>query len=517
MDLAELSKDELIDQVKTWAARVARGDYELCRLIGELDAREAWADHGVTSCAHWLSWQLGWCASTARERVRVGVALRELPLISAAFAAGRVTYSQVRAITRIATSADETKWLTLARHCTGAQLDKAARGAARAIAADRDPAQRPPTPPVRLDWDEHGDLTLTLHVPAHQAVPLLAALEQYQALEQTEREERLATLVADLSDASAEAGVIDLSTVPAARTTSPLEEYPYEEPPYPLRFDGSGWNKTPEQQATDNLAIRDWERRRDAERAIRDAWNARREQLLLEASARKLPTGRASLADALVRAVLRPADCPPVTVQLLHDPVSGWARTPHDELLPPATLEQMLAALPTKRTRRGPLAIAAATADSPLDGPRIDLDTASMTRYDLGRASRDASPALRRLLGALDGERCRFPGCPHTRHLHAHHLRFWSDGGRTDLANLVLLCSKHHRLLHNAGYVLSLDAERNLTVTSADGTVLPHRPGLPSASAEALPPADPSTLNRAYTGDRFDLGYVVNTMLSHAA
>jgi hypothetical protein len=205
MNPAELSKDELIDQVKTWAARVARGEYELCRLIGELDTREAWAGHGVTSCAHWLTWQLGWCDSTSRERVRVGVARRELPLISAAFAAGRVTYSQVRAITRIATAADEPKWLELARHCTGAQLDKAARGAARAIAADRDPAERPPTPPVRLDWDEHGDLTLTLHVPAHQAVPLLAALEQHQALEQTEREERLAALVADFAGASAEA------------------------------------------------------------------------------------------------------------------------------------------------------------------------------------------------------------------------------------------------------------------------------------------------------------------------
>ena len=284
--------------------------------------------------------------------------------------------------------------------------------------------------------------------------------------------------------------------MPAARTTSPLEEYPYVEPPYPLSFAHSRWNLSEEQQSADREVEREWEARRDAERAIRDAWNDRRALLMLEASARKLPTGKASLADALVRAVLRPTDCPPVTVQLLHDPMSGWARTPQDEFLPPATLVEVLDSLSRKRTRRGSLAL---------------------TRHDLGRTTRDVSPALRHLLGALDGERCRFPGCDHTRFLHAHHVQFWSQGGRTDLGNLVLLCTKHHRLLHNNGYVLSLDANRNLSVEAPDGTRLEHSPRLPSASAEALPPAGPDTLDRQYDGGAFDLGYVVHTLLSHVA
>ena len=47
---------------------------------------------------------------------------------------------------------------------------------------------------------------------------------------------------------------------------------------------------------------------------------------------------------------------------------------------------------------------------------------------------------------------CQFPGCDHTHHLHAHHLRHWAQGGNTNLHNLILLCGAHHRLLHEHGY-----------------------------------------------------------------
>jgi hypothetical protein len=50
-----LSNEQLIDHVRTWAARIARGEAELLDLISELDAREAWAGHGISSCADWLS------------------------------------------------------------------------------------------------------------------------------------------------------------------------------------------------------------------------------------------------------------------------------------------------------------------------------------------------------------------------------------------------------------------------------------------------------------------------------
>ncbi len=116
MDLAVLTKDALREAVTTWAGRVAAGEATLLSLIGELDAREAWAEHGVTSCAHWLSWKVGLSLTTAHEKVRVARALRELPLTHAAMSEGRLSYAQVRAVTRIATPADEQCWVEPARH-----------------------------------------------------------------------------------------------------------------------------------------------------------------------------------------------------------------------------------------------------------------------------------------------------------------------------------------------------------------------------------------------------------------
>jgi hypothetical protein len=80
-----------------------------------------------------------------------------------------------------------------------------------------------------------------------------------------------------------------------------------------------------------------------------------------------------------------------------------------------------------------------------------------------------------------------------------------------------LLCTKHHRLLHTAGYQLTLDLDRTLHVHCPDGTPLPHHPELPAASAEALPPTNPNTQPVRYQDDHFDLGYAVNVMLAHAA
>jgi hypothetical protein len=525
MDATQLSLDELRHQVKTWAARISRGTAELLDLIGEMDAREAWGEHGATSCAQWLSWQLGWCDTTSREHVRVARALRGLPLIRQALHDGELSYSQARGVTRIATPDEEQKWLTLARTSTGAQLDKIARGAERARAADTPEPERPVKRAALVEWDGDGDLVLTLRIPAHEALPVLEVLEQLQKVIQGERDEALKELLETAmttgAGASAEADQLPLPTVSPdgqhlvsaeppvgasaeasaqlaaadARGHDPLQPYPYVEPPYPIGPNRLGFQLT----ASEEAALEAWEVTRQQARELRDAWNDRREQLLLAASAAKVPTGKATLADALVRAVTAPADGPKTTVQLLVDPLSGWARTQHDELLPPATLAKVLDTLPRKRTRRGPVAV-----------------TQDLTRYDQGRDGRLVSPALRALLGQLDGERCRFPGCRHTRFLHAHHIRYWRNGGRTDLSNLLLLCTRHHRLIHSLGYELVLDTDRRLRVTTADGTVLEHMPALPSASAEALPPAPPLT-EPGYDGSRFDLGYAVHVMLQHAA
>src|SRR5688500_10119142 len=72
----------------------------LC-LVGEYDAREGWATWGAKTCAQWVALQCGIAPGSAREHVRVARRLRELPLIRAAFAEGELSYSKVRALTRV--------------------------------------------------------------------------------------------------------------------------------------------------------------------------------------------------------------------------------------------------------------------------------------------------------------------------------------------------------------------------------------------------------------------------------
>ncbi|WP_181777544.1 HNH endonuclease signature motif containing protein [Amycolatopsis pittospori] len=78
---------------------------------------------------------------------------------------------------------------------------------------------------------------------------------------------------------------------------------------------------------------------------------------------------------------------------------------------------------------------------------------------DVGRLRRFVTPGQRRALNIRDGG-CAFPGC-HRRpkNCHAHHIRHWADGGRTDLRNLVLLCGFHHRLIHHGEWEVRMAAD----------------------------------------------------------
>jgi hypothetical protein len=93
---------------------------------------------------------------------------------------------------------------------------------------------------------------------------------------------------------------------------------------------------------------------------------------------------------------------------------------------------------------------------------------------DVGRRTPVVPPAMRRAVMARD-RRCRFPGCerPHTW-CDAHHVVHWTEGGPTALANLILLCRRHHRLVHRGGFGLELVEGRPLFRRS-DGSVLEER------------------------------------------
>jgi len=99
----------------------------------------------------------------------------------------------------------------------------------------------------------------------------------------------------------------------------------------------------------------------------------------------------------------------------------------------------------------------------------------------LGRLTREPSAWMVRQVRYRD-RGCRFPGCGTRAFTEAHHIRFWRHGGRTDLDNLVLICSFHHRLVHEHGWSVKRDAEGTTRWFRSDGTR--YRAG-PSPGLEA--------------------------------
>jgi Domain of unknown function (DUF222) len=91
------------------------------------------------------------------------------------------------------------------------------------------------------------------------------------------------------------------------------------------------------------------------------------------------------------------------------------------------------------------------------------------TILGIGRMSRQAPPWMLRQVRHRDRE-CRFPGCGARRFTEAHHLRWWRHRGRTDLDNLALICSFHHRLVHEHGWSVKRDATGDLLWRRPDGT-----------------------------------------------
>jgi HNH endonuclease len=114
------------------------------------------------------------------------------------------------------------------------------------------------------------------------------------------------------------------------------------------------------------------------------------------------------------------------------------------------------------------------------------LEDAARNPVTLRRTVREPSEAMMRALRYRDAG-CRFPGCGNQRFTHAHHLVWWGDGGRTDLDNLILLCTFHHKLVHELGWTVGRGSDGSLEWRDRGGQ--PHRsgPAPPEDGAERRP------------------------------
>ena len=182
-----LSDRELEASITELAGQLNAAHFRWLSLIAEFDRRKGWNDGGSQSCAHWLNWKVGLDLGAAREKVRVAHALETLPFIAAAMERGQLSYSKVRALTRVAEPATESYLLSIAQHGTAHHVEKLVRSYRRVCEAqelDRE-ARQQARRELFCYYDDDGSLVIRGRLPAEAGAALIKALDA--AVEQVPR------------------------------------------------------------------------------------------------------------------------------------------------------------------------------------------------------------------------------------------------------------------------------------------------------------------------------------------
>jgi hypothetical protein len=122
-----VSIDELDQAIVDLSGRINAATYELLVLIREFEDRAGYLKWGLKDAAEWLSYRCDLGRSAAYEKVRIARALRTLPAISGSFSTGKLSYSKVRALTRVADDRNEQDLLSFALRTTAARVEERCR------------------------------------------------------------------------------------------------------------------------------------------------------------------------------------------------------------------------------------------------------------------------------------------------------------------------------------------------------------------------------------------------------
>ncbi len=172
---ASLDIDPLGDEIALLSAHITAATYRLLCLLRVYDEEERW--QGFRSCAHWLSWRTGISLGPAREKVRVARCLPALSLIPEAFATGEISYSKVRAMTRIANPENEARLLDFARHGTTAHVETLVRHWRRIDRGEASRADRAERRGLSLWLTDDGSYEVRGRLAPEVGALLLKALE----------------------------------------------------------------------------------------------------------------------------------------------------------------------------------------------------------------------------------------------------------------------------------------------------------------------------------------------------
>jgi len=361
---AEMTPIEELDKnITGLCTRINTATYELLVMIREFDERVGFLQWGLQNCAEWLAWRCDLSTTTAREKVRVAHALKHLPLISDAFSTGELSYTKVKALTRVATRDNEQPLLEFALRHTAVTVAERCRelrcGSETSIgSAERAWANR--SLRVRRDR-ERSMMTITVELPLDAGELLEKALDKARDDEVLE--------IPDLVDTS-------WSVRQADAFINMMMAY--------LSGDGG--------QANDNYLV---------------------------------------------------------TIHVDQSALAGG---------------EGRSAVPIETVKR-----------HSCDGHAVVItETSEGEPLSIGRKSRIIPKGIERAVRARDRNTCSFPGCRNRRFLHCHHIDHWANGGETAVDKLMLLCTKHHALVHEGGFRIQKDFLDNWTFFRPDGIAVPQ-------------------------------------------
>lgn len=171
-----IALEHVEQQLCELATHLAAATCRFLVLLAHFDRREGWRSWGCRGTAQWLSWRCGMGRGTAREHVRVARALEQLPVTRTEFAGGRLSFSKVRALSRVAVPETEQELVQIAKKGTASHVERIVRGCRRADAAD-DPKQQRARCFARWRREEDGTITITARLDAPDGELVVAAIK----------------------------------------------------------------------------------------------------------------------------------------------------------------------------------------------------------------------------------------------------------------------------------------------------------------------------------------------------
>ncbi len=222
--------EQLGAEITELCSYIYAAESRLLSLIREFDERGYWAQQGLCSCAHWLNLKCGIGMNAAREKLRVAHALAELPKISERFDRGQLSYSKVRAITRIADKGNEDYLLMIADHGTAHHVEKLVskyRTAKHLQDIDIVRAQYNNREMTHY-YDHDGCLVIKARLPAGQGALIVKALEMAMDVQFHDNDvypKGTSTAVTSDPESESEAEVVPIATRRADALTEIAETY----------------------------------------------------------------------------------------------------------------------------------------------------------------------------------------------------------------------------------------------------------------------------------------------------